>query len=84
MSSVAHPIPSRMTHTIAALYGHANDTLVAWQRACAQAAGALHPQPDPERLAKALALAQDGHVARELDDVPEEVAGDENRDAHAP
>jgi hypothetical protein len=56
-----------MTHTIAALYGHANDTLVAWQRACAQAAGALHPQPDPERLAKALALAQDGHVVLEDD-----------------
>jgi hypothetical protein len=56
-----------MTHNIAALYGHADDTLVAWQRACVQAAEALHPQPDPERLAKALALAQDGHVVLEDD-----------------
>ena len=67
MASVTHPIPSRMTHNIAALYGHADDTLVAWQRACVQAAEALRPQSDPERLAKALALAQDGHVVLEDD-----------------
>src|SRR6266446_2642332 len=66
MTSLPHPVPSRMTHTVAALFGHADDTLVAWQQACAQAADALRPQPDPERLAKALALAQDGAVT--LDD----------------
>jgi len=62
MTSLPHPLPSRISHTIAALYGHADDTLVAWQRACVQAAEALRPQPESERLAKALALAQDGHV----------------------
>jgi hypothetical protein len=56
-----------MTQNLAVLFGHADDTLVAWQRACVQAAEALRPQPDPERLAKALALAQDGHVALEDD-----------------
>jgi hypothetical protein len=56
-----------MSHNIAVLFGHADDTLVAWQRACVQAAEALRPQPDPERLAKALALAQDGHVVLEDD-----------------
>jgi hypothetical protein len=56
-----------MTHTIAALYGHADDTLVAWQHACVQAAEALRPQHESERLAKALALAQDGHVVLEDD-----------------
>jgi uncharacterized Zn finger protein len=66
MSSVAHPLPSRMTHNVAALFGHTDDTLLAWQQACAHAADALRPQPDPERLAKALALAQHGAVA--LDD----------------
>ncbi len=58
MSSVPHAVPSRMTHTVAALFGHADDTLIAWQQACVQAAAALQPPPDPERLAKALALAQ--------------------------
>ena len=67
MASVAHPVPSRMAQTLATLYGHADDTLVAWQRACVQAAEALRPQPNPERLAKALALAQDGHVVLEDD-----------------
>jgi SWIM zinc finger len=67
MSTVPHPVPSRMTHTVAALFGHTDDTLVAWQQACAQAADALRPQPDPERLAKALALAQDGAVRIEDD-----------------
>jgi hypothetical protein len=56
-----------MTQNVAALFGHADDTLVAWQQACVQAAEALRPQPDPERLAKALALAQDGHVVLEDD-----------------
>jgi hypothetical protein len=51
-----------MTQTVAALFGHTDDTLVAWQHACVQAAEALRPQPDRERLAKALALAQDGAV----------------------
>jgi len=65
MASVTHPVPSRMTQNLAVLFGHADDTLVAWQRACVQAAEALRPQPDPERLAKALALAQDGPVVLE-------------------
>jgi len=67
MTTVPHPVPSRMTQNVAALFGHVDDTLVAWQQACVQAAEALRPQPDPERLAKALALAQDGHVVLEDD-----------------
>ncbi len=67
MSSVPHAVPSRMTHTVAALFGHADDTLIAWQQACVQAAAALPPPPDPERLAKALALAQEGAVTLESD-----------------
>jgi SWIM zinc finger len=66
MSSLPHPVPSRMAHNVAVLFGHEDDTLIAWQRACVQAAEALRPQHDPERLTKALALAQGGHVA--LDD----------------
>ena len=67
MTSLAHPVPSRMAHNVAVLFGHADDTLIAWQQACVQAAGALRPPPDPARLAKALALAQDGHVMLEDD-----------------
>jgi hypothetical protein len=67
MSNIPHAIPSRMTHNVAALYGHADDTLIAWQQACVHAADALQPPPDPERLAKALALAQDGAVRIEDD-----------------
>jgi len=66
MSSLPHSVPSRTAHAIAALYGHEDDTLIVWQRACVQAAEALRPPHDPERLSKALALAQGGHVA--LDD----------------
>jgi SWIM zinc finger len=66
MSTLPHSVPSRMTHNVAALFGHSDDTLIAWQQACAHAADALRPQPDPERLAKALALAQHGAVV--LDD----------------
>jgi hypothetical protein len=55
-----------MTQNVAARFGHSDDTLVAWQQACVQAAETLQPPPDPERLAKALALAQNGAVA--LDD----------------
>ena len=66
MSNITHSIPSRMTHNVAALFGHSDDTLVAWQQACVHAAEALRPQHDPERLAKALALAQHGAVI--LDD----------------
>jgi hypothetical protein len=62
MSSIPHTVPSRMAHTGAALYGHEDDTLVAWQQACTQTADTLRPQHDAERLRKALALAQDGHV----------------------
>jgi len=62
MASVAHPLPSRTAQNIAALYGHEDETLVAWQRFCAQAAETLRTQHDSERLTKALALAQGGHV----------------------
>ena len=67
MSTVPHPVPSRMTHNVAALFGRSDNTLVAWQQACVQAAETLQPPPDPERLAKALALAQDGAVTLEED-----------------
>jgi hypothetical protein len=67
MSSLPHPLPSRTAQNIAALYGHDDENLIAWQRFCAQAAEALRPQHDPERLTKALALAQGGHVALEDD-----------------
>ena len=67
MASVAHPVPSRMAHNVAALFGHDDDTLMAWQRFCAQAAEALRAQHDPERLSKALTLAQGGHVEVEDD-----------------
>ena len=67
MTSLPHPVPSRTAHAIAALYGHDDDTLVAWQRACAEAAEALRPQSDDDRLRKALTLAQDGHVTLEDD-----------------
>ena len=67
MSSLPHSVPSRTAHAIAAFYGHEDDTLIAWQRGCAQAAEALRAQHDPERLTKALALAQGGHVVLEDD-----------------
>jgi SWIM zinc finger len=67
MTSLPHPLPSRMAQNVAALFGHADDTLVAWQRACVQAAEALRPQHESERLAKALTLAQDGAVVLEDD-----------------
>ena len=67
MTSLTHPVPSRMTHNVAALFGHTDETLIAWQQACVHAADALQPPPDPERLAKALALAQDGAVTIEDD-----------------
>src|SRR6266851_6544212 len=67
MTSLPHPVPSRMTHNVAALFGHSDDTLAAWPQACVHAADALQPPPDPERLAKALALAQDGAVRIEDD-----------------
>ena len=67
MSTLPHAVPSRMTHNVAVLFGHTDDTLVAWQQACVQAAEALRPQPDRERLAKALALAHNGAVALEDD-----------------
>jgi hypothetical protein len=65
MSSLPHPVPSRMAHNVAVLFGREDDTLIAWQRFCAQAAEGLRAQHDPERLTKALALAQGGHVALE-------------------
>lgn len=62
MTSLPHPLPSRTAHAIAALYGVEDDTLVAWQRFCAQTAETLRQQHDAERLRKALALAQGGCV----------------------
>ena len=56
-----------MAHDIAALYGKEDDTLLAWQRACAQAADTLRGTHDEDRLRKALQLAQDGHVTLEDD-----------------
>src|SRR5712692_2998383 len=67
MSSVPHAVPSRLTSNVAALFGHSDETLVAWQQVCVQAAAALQPPPDPERLAKALGLAQEGAVTLESD-----------------
>jgi hypothetical protein len=64
-----------MTHTVAALFGHADETLIAWQQACVHAADALRPQHDPERLAKALALAQDGAVALAEDGAAQVTSG---------
>ena len=43
-----------------------DDTVIAWQQACTQAADALRSQHDRERLAKALALAHEGAIT--LDD----------------
>ena len=63
MTTVPQPTPA--SHAIAALYGTEDDTLIAWQRACAQAAETLRNAHDEERLRKALALAQDGHVTFE-------------------
>lgn len=62
MSSVQHPVPSRLSHLTAEIYGREDDTLIAWQRACAQAAETRRGQHDDERLRKALTLAQNGHV----------------------
>lgn len=62
MATVPHAVPTRTAHAIAALYDVADDTVIAWQRFCAQTAEALRPQHDPERLSKALALAQGGGV----------------------
>ncbi len=45
-----------------------DDTRIAWQQACTQAADALRPQHDRERLAKALALAHEGAVTLDDDD----------------
>jgi hypothetical protein len=75
MSSLPHTVPSRMTHTVAALFGHTDDTLIAWQQACAHAADALRPPLDPERLAKTLALAQEGAVALEDDGAAQVTSG---------
>ena len=77
MSSLPHHIPSRTAQNVAALFGHDDDTLVAWQRFCVQAAEALRAQHDPERLTKALRLAQDGAVTLEDDGSATVASGDE-------
>jgi len=66
-----------MAQNVAALYGHDDDTLIAWQRFCVQAAEALRAQHDPERLTKALRLAQDGAVTLEDDGSATVASGDE-------
>jgi len=66
-----------MAHNVAALYGHEDDTLIVWQRFCVQAAEALRAQHDPERLSKALRLAQDGAVTLEDDGRATVASGDE-------
>jgi hypothetical protein len=67
MSTLPHTTPSRLSHLTAELSGHTDDTLLAWQRACAQAAETRRGQHDEDRLRKALTLAQDGHVEVEDD-----------------
>ena len=67
MQTVPHAVPTRTAHAIAALYGVEDDTLVAWQRFCAQTAETLRQHHDAERLSKALALAQGGCVEVEDD-----------------
>ena len=67
MSSVPHPVPSRMAHNIAVLFGHADDTLRGLAARLRPSCWRATPPPDAERLAKALALAQDGHVVLEDD-----------------
>ena len=47
-----------------------DDTMIAWQQACTQAADVLRPQHDRERLAKALALAHEGAVTLDDDGAP--------------
>ena len=44
-----------------------DDTIIAWQQTCVQAADVLRPQHDRERLAKALTLAQEGAVTLDED-----------------
>ena len=66
MTTVPQPTPA--SHAIAALYGTDDDTVQAWQQACAQVAAQLAGEaPMDERGTKALALAQDGHVTFEDD-----------------
>jgi hypothetical protein len=83
MSNVPHSIPSRIAQNIAALFGHEDATLVAWQRFCAQAAEALHAPHAGERLAKALALAQDGSVVLEDDGDATVTSGANHYTVHA-
>jgi SWIM zinc finger len=83
MASVPHPVPTRIAHHIAALFGHEDATLVAWQRFCVQAAEALHAQHAGERLTKALALAQDGQVVLEDDGVATVTSGATHYTVHA-
>jgi hypothetical protein len=56
-----------MAHLTAELYGHDNDTLLAWQRTCDQVSDALRTQHGSDRLGKALALAQQRAVELEDD-----------------
>jgi hypothetical protein len=66
-TTVSHRLPTAQAHAIAQLTGYEDPDVLRWQQACIQASHALHPQPESERLAKALALAQDGAVTLEAD-----------------
>jgi hypothetical protein len=67
MTTVPHPVPSRIAHLTAELYGQADDHLLTWQHTCAQVSDALRAHHAGERLGKALALAQGGAVELEAD-----------------
>jgi hypothetical protein len=53
-----------------------DDTRLAWQQACTQAAETLRPQHEHERLATALALAHDGAIRLEDDGAALVTSGD--------
>jgi hypothetical protein len=66
-TTVSHRLPTAQAHAIAQLTGYEAPDVLRWHQACVQAAEALPPAPDPERLRKALALAQDGAVMLHAD-----------------
>jgi hypothetical protein len=67
MATVPHSVPTRLAHLTAELYGHDDDTLIAWRQTCVHATDALRTQYAGERLSTALALAQDGAVVLDAD-----------------
>jgi hypothetical protein len=83
MTSLPHSAPARLTHTIATLFGHDDDTLLAWQRFCVQATDALRAAHDSTRLTTALALAQEGAVELEDDGLAVVTSGTTRYHVHA-